>query len=354
MSMQSIPCLASSLGKGEAFLITSEENIRYITGFPHSEGRVLITEKETLFFVDSRYIEAVTKSVDSCEVVLMTSFCSQLGEYTEKFGIKLIFTEAEGISVADFSDFCKKVPCEFKAEKTDGLLSSLRRSKSTEEKNRILAAQAIAEKAFDHILGFIREGVTEREIALELDFFMLKNGAECVSFDTIAVSGKNTSLPHGVPGSKKIKKGDFITMDYGAVIDGYHSDMTRTVAVGEISSKQAQVYETVLQAQNKSLEMLRAGVSGFDADKAARDIIENAGYGKFFGHGTGHGVGLQIHESPRLSPKSNHILGIGDVVTVEPGIYIPDEFGVRIEDMAFITENGFENLTKTPKSLIIL
>ncbi|MBQ8763812.1 MAG: aminopeptidase P family protein [Clostridia bacterium] len=354
MSVSSILNLKSALGKGEAFLITSEENMRYVTGFPHSEGRVLITGNEALFFVDSRYIEAVQKSVDSCEVVLMTSFHKQLGEYAKKLGVKTVFTEAEGISVADFLVLCKNVSCEFKAEKADELLTSLRRRKSEEEKHKILAAQAIAEKAFDHILGFIKEGVTEREIALELDFFMLKNGAEAISFDTIAVSGKNTSLPHGVPSSKKIAKGDFITMDYGAVVNGYHSDMTRTVAVGEISSKQAEIYETVLKAQKNSLKVLNAGISGFDADKAARDIIENAGYGKFFGHGTGHGVGLQIHESPRLSPKSKHTLEIGDVVTVEPGIYLPDEFGVRIEDMAYITENGFENLTKTQKSLIIL
>ena len=346
--------LKSSLGKNEAFLVTSEENMRYITGFPHSEGRVLITETEALFFVDSRYIEAVTKSVESCEVVLMTSFHKQLSDFIGKLGVKTVFTEADGISVADFSALCKNVPCEFRAEKTDELLTSLRRKKNEEEKHKILRAQAIAEKAFDHILGFIKKGVTEREIALELDFFMLKNGAECVSFDTIAVSGKNTSLPHGVPSDKKIAHGDFITMDYGAVVDGYHSDMTRTVAVGEISSKQTEVYETVLSAQKKGLEVLRAGISGFDADKAARDIIENAGYGEYFGHGTGHGVGLQIHESPRLSPKSTHILEVGDVVTVEPGIYIPDNFGVRIEDMAIITENGFENLTKTQKSLIIL
>lgn len=350
----SVNRMKNSLGKNEAFLITSEENMRYLTGFPHSEGRVFITENDAVFFVDSRYIEAVTKSVTSCEVVLMTSFHEQLGEYIGKLGVKTVFTESEGISVAGFSALREKLPCEVRAEKADELLTSLRRRKSEYEKNKILEAQAIAEKAFDHILGFIKEGITEREIALELDFFMLKNGAECISFDTIAVSGKNSSLPHGVPSDKKVARGDFITMDYGAVVDGYHSDMTRTVAVGEVSSKQAEIYETVLSAQKKSLEILRAGISCFDADKAARDIIENAGCGKYFGHGTGHGVGLQIHESPRLSPKSRHILEIGDVVTVEPGIYIPDEFGVRIEDMAFITSDGCENLTKSPKSLIIL
>ena len=183
---------------------------------------------------------------------------------------------------------------------------------------------------------------------------MLKNGAECVSFETIDVSGKNSSMPHGVPSGKKIETGDFITMDFGAVIDGYHSDMTRTVAVGEVSSKQARVYETVLAAQLKGLEALRPCLSCREADAAAREVVENAGFGDYFGHGTGHGVGIEIHEEPRLSPKSSRILEIGDVVTVEPGIYLPGEFGVRIEDMAIITENGCENLTKSPKKLIIL
>ena len=172
--MSVVKNLKSALGKNEAFLITSEENMRYLTGFAHSEGRVLVTGNEAVFFVDSRYIEAVTKSVKSCEVMLMTSFHKQLGELVEKLDIKRIFTEAEGISVADFSALCKNVSCEFKAEKTDELLTSLRRKKSEEEKRKILKAQAIAEKGFDHILGFIKEGVSEREIALELDFFMLK------------------------------------------------------------------------------------------------------------------------------------------------------------------------------------
>ena len=157
-----------------------------------------------------------------------------------------------------------------------------------------------------------------------------------------------------LPSDKKIEHGDFITMDYGAVVEGYHSDMTRTVAVGEVSSKQEEVYETVLAAQKKSLEILKAGISCKDADDAARNIIKNAGYGDYFGHGTGHGVGIEIHEEPRVSPKSGSILQAGDIVTVEPGIYLPSEFGVRIEDMAFITDNGSENLTKSPKNLIIL
>ncbi len=347
--------LKLQLNDGEAILVVSPENRRYLTDFPSSDGYLLITKTDAVLFVDSRYIEAAQNTARGCdEIVLLTSSSEQIPAYAAKLGVKNVYTEAEKLSVAAFSEIKKSLDCECTAEKADGMINALRRIKSEDEKNKILAAQSIAEDAFEHILGFIKEGITEREIALTLDFFMLKNGAECVSFETIAVSGKNSSMPHGVPGDKKVEKGDFITLDYGAVVGGYHSDMTRTVAVGEVSSKQTEVYETVLTAQKKSIEILKAGVSCKDADAAARDVIKNAGYGQFFGHGTGHGVGIEIHEAPRVSPKSKSILQIGDVVTVEPGIYLPSEFGVRIEDMAFITENGFENLTKSPKNLIIL
>lgn len=353
--MDKIKNLQSTLENGCAYLVASHENRRYLTDFPSSDGYVLITKTEAVLLIDSRYIEAAQSSARGCtDIILLTSLSAQLPELIEKLGVATVYTEAEKLSVSEYQNFCKIIPCECIAEKADDEINALRRRKNETEKQKILAAQAIAEEAFDHILGFIKEGVTEREIALTLDFFMLKNGAEAISFETIAVSGKNSSMPHGVPGDKAVEKGDFITLDYGAVVDGYHSDMTRTVAVGFVSDKQAEVYETVLTAQKKSLEILRAGVSGFDADAAARDVIKSAGYGNFFGHGTGHGVGIEIHEQPRLSLKSKQILEIGDVVTVEPGIYLPSEFGVRIEDMAFITENGCENLTKSPKNLIIL
>ena len=203
-------------------------------------------------------------------------------------------------------------------------------------------------------MTFIKPGVTEKQIALELDFYMLSHGAEAVSFETIAVTGAKSSMPHGVPDETVVKNGDFITMDFGAVCKGYHSDMTRTVAVGEVTEEQKTVYETVLKAQKNALSVLKKGLPCSEADKAARDIIDNAGYGDYFGHSTGHGVGVEIHENPTLAPKSTDILEIGDVVTVEPGIYLPGKFGVRIEDMALITENGYENLTSSPKELIIL
>ena len=234
------------------------------------------------------------------------------------------------------------------------MISDLRMVKSEEEKEKIIKAQRIAEKAFEHILSFIKPGVSEKDISLELDFFMLRNGAEALSFETIAVSGKNSSMPHGVPGEKKIEKGDFITMDFGAVVDGYHSDMTRTVAVGSVSEKQRSIYNIVLRAKNACLAGLKEGITGKEADAIARDIIAAEGYGKYFGHGTGHGVGVEIHEKPSLSPRNEKPLKRGEIVTVEPGIYLPGEFGVRIEDMAFITSDGCENLTKAPETLIIL
>ncbi len=352
--MDNIKKMQSALEKNEAFLVISPENRRYLTGFSSSAGYIIITKTESFFLTDSRYIEAATNAITSCKTVLLTDFSAQLCEYIKKFNIVRLLLEGESLSVAKAEQIKKisSAQCDF--SKADNEISALRRIKSEEEKNAILKAQSIAEKAFDNILSFIKEGVTEREIALELDFFMLKNGAECVSFETIAVSGKNSSMPHGAPSDKKIEKGDFITMDFGAVCNGYHSDMTRTVAVGEVSSEQAKIYETVLSAQKSSLEILRAGISCKDADAAARDVIANAGYGQFFGHGTGHGVGIEIHEAPTLNPRSGDTLKIGDIVTVEPGIYLPEKFGVRIEDMAFIAENGCENLTKSPKNLIIL
>lgn len=342
--------------KNDCVIITSPENRRYFTSFNSSDGFLVITVDEATFFTDSRYIEAAQKQITACEAVLLRRVSETIVPYLKEKNIENIYLETERLTVAELNslkkafDFCK---VEAK-EEVDEIINKARAVKTDYEVDCIKKAQKIAEDAFSHILTFIKEGVTEKEIALELDFYMLKNGAEAVSFETIAVSGKNSSMPHGVPTDKKIENGDFITMDFGAVYNGYHSDMTRTVIVGKPTEKQKEVYETVLKAQKSALEVLKNGVTGFDADKVARDIIENAGYKENFGHGTGHGVGIEIHESPNLSPYSKATLETGNVVTVEPGIYIPDEFGVRIEDMALITEDGYINLTSCEKELIIL
>ncbi len=340
----------------DAAIIFSEENRRYFTQFPSSDGALLVYGGKALFFTDSRYTEAAAKAIGEQYVVDSTNLYEKFTEIFKENGVKRVAIENHRLTLAEFDELQKKLPdAEFVT--TDALataIEEIRIVKTDAEIEKIKAAQKIAEEAFDHILTFIKEGMTEKEISLELDFYMLSHGADALSFETIAVAGKNSSMPHGVPGDYRVKKGDFITMDYGAVVDGYHSDMTRTVCLGEPSDKMREVYNTVLEAQLQGLKVLHDGISGVDADKAAREIIENAGYGKNFGHGLGHGVGVEIHESPRLSPKAPHTLRSGHVVTVEPGIYLPDEFGVRIEDMAVITENGSVNLTNCPKELIIL
>ncbi len=340
----------------DAAIILSEENRRYFTEFPSSDGALLVYGGKALFFTDSRYTEAAAKAIGEEFVIDSTNLYEKFTKIFEENGVKKVAIENHRLTLAEFDELQKKLP-EAEFVTTNALadaIEEIRIVKTEAEIEKIKAAQKIAEDAFSHILTFIKEGMTEKEISLELDFYMLSHGADALSFETIAVAGKNSSMPHGVPGEYRVQKGDFITMDYGAVVDGYHSDMTRTVCLGEPSDKMREVYNTVLEAQLEGLRVLHDGISGVDADKAAREVIEKAGYGKNFGHGLGHGVGVEIHESPRLSPKAPHTLKAGHVVTVEPGIYLPDEFGVRIEDMAVITEKGSINLTNCPKELIIL
>ena len=340
----------------EAILICSEVNRRYFTGFPSSDGYLLVTKNDAVFFTDSRYIEAAQKAVTDCRATLLTRVSVEIKDYVREKGILKIYTERNRMTVS-MADFLKTafLPCRVTfSKKLENLITESREVKESSEVECIKKAQAIAEEAFNHILTFIKPGVTEKQIALELDFYMLSHGAEAVSFETIAVTGAKTSMPHGVPDETVVKPGDFITMDFGAVYKGYHSDMTRTVAVGNVTDEQKEIYNIVLKAQINALSVLKSGLPCAEADKAARGIIENAGYGEYFGHGTGHGVGIEIHEEPSLSPRSEQKLKVGNVVTVEPGIYLPGKFGVRIEDMALITEGGYENLTTSPKELIIL
>lgn len=343
--------------KGTAALIMSEENICYFTSFHSSNGYLLVTGDKAVFLTDSRYIEAAQNKITSCDEILqIKSMEADLMPLIENLGVKELELESERITVSRYQKIRELVSgvnviCD---GSLDSAVDDIRIKKNESEVAKIVKAQRIAERAFDYILSFISTDKTEKEIALELEYFMLKNGADGLSFETICVSGKNSSLPHGVPTDKKIEKGDFITMDYGATTEFYHSDMTRTVAVGEVSSKQIEVYETVLKAQMAGVDAVKAGVSCKDVDAVSRKIISDAGYGDYFGHGLGHGVGVEIHELPTLNPSSKHILEEGHIVTVEPGIYLPGEFGVRIEDMALVTADGCVNLTECEKKLIIL
>ncbi len=343
--------------KDSAALIMSEENICYFTSFHSSNGYLVVTGDKAVFLTDSRYIEAAGNKIKTCDDIIETKGMEKsLVPILKSMGIKKLMLESERITVSRYREIERlmagtDVICAVELDKT---ISHIRMTKNSDEVSKIIKAQRIAERAFQHILGFIEVGKTEKDVALELEYFMLKNGADALSFDTIAVSGKNSSLPHGVPSDKKIESGDFVTMDFGAVTDFYHSDMTRTVAVGQVSSKQIDVYETVLNAQIKGLKAVKAGVKGKDVDAVSRKIIADKGYGDYFGHGLGHGVGVEIHELPSLSPSGEIILEAGHIVTVEPGIYLPGEFGVRIEDMALVTADGYENLTNCEKKLIVL
>lgn len=226
--------------------------------------------------------------------------------------------------------------------------------KTAKEIETISRAAALGDRCFSHILGFIEPGMTEKRIAEEIERFLYDGGAEGLAFDTISVSGERSCLPHGEPTDKVIQKGEFLTLDFGAVIDGYCGDMTRTVAIGFVTDEMKRVYDTVLEAQLAAIDFIKAGVACFNADKVARDIIANAGYGEYYPHGLGHGVGTLVHEAPTLNSKSSEILEKDMVITIEPGIYIPNKFGVRIEDLAIVTDFGIINKVESKKDLIIL
>ncbi len=342
----------------DAAIILSEENRRYFTSFPASDGVLAVCADECVFYTDSRYIEAAKSSVDCCKTEEGREQYKQLSELFKRNSVKTVAVESGRTTLTRFNNLKNNEHLkEFEFisdDRLDTIINSLRSVKTEHEINCIRQAQSIAEDAFLHILGFMKTGMTEKQVQLELDFYMLSHTAETLSFDTIAVAGKKTSMPHGVPGENVIKPGDFVTFDFGAVVNGYHSDMTRTVAMGYVSEKQREVYNTVLSAHNEVLKTVKAGVTCQEADAAARNVIKNAGYSDCFGHGTGHGVGIEIHEYPFVSPRSDAVLSAGNVITDEPGIYIPGQFGVRIEDMLLVTENGNVDLASSPKELIIL
>ena len=341
----------------DAVLLTCEANRFYASGFHSSgtDGVAIVTRNHNYYFTDSRYTEAAARHVRDAEIRETDRehpYSALINEVIEKEHITRMGYEDEYMTAADFRRFSEKLHCEL-APATE-LLWTLRAVKDQAELECMIQAQRIAEKALTDILGEIRPGVTEKEIAALLLYKMLHYGAENMSFDPIVVSGANSSKPHGVPGEKTIQAGDFVTMDFGCIYDGYCSDMTRTVAVGHVTDEMRTVYDTVLNAQLAGIAACKAGVTGRDVDAAGRKIIEAAGYGDAFGHGFGHGVGLEIHEAPVASPRGEAPLPAGSIVTAEPGIYLPGRFGVRIEDMLYVIEDGCIDLTDASKQLIVL
>lgn len=344
--------------KKKAALVYSGINRYYLTEFSAYDGGVLlVTAEQSYLLMDFRYAEAARMKAKHVEVVEFDALDRAVSALLQKHGIEAVLFEQEAIPYAQakhYEKLCEKLGVKAVFDTTlDDAIRDQRIIKSPEEIQKIEAAQAITDAAYEHILPYIRAGVTERSLALEMEFFMRREGAEGVAFDLIVVAGANGSQCHGVPGESVLKKGDFITMDTGALLDGYHSDMTRTVALGEVSAEQKTVYDTVLKAQLAAIDAVRPGVRCCDVDKVARDIIETP-YPGTFGHGLGHGVGFEIHEWPRFSKLDQTVCKPGMVITVEPGIYIPGKFGVRTEDMVVVTEDGCRSLTHSPKELVTL
>lgn len=353
--MDKLQKVRESLGKLglDGLLITSDYNRRYISNFTGSSGVVLIGLTDAKFITDFRYVEQATKQCEGFEVVKhVGSVPEEVAAQAKLQGIKKLGFEQDHVTYSSYKAFDEAVDAELTP--VSGLVEKIRLIKTDAEIKILKVAADIADAAFKHILDFIRPGITELEVSNELEFFMRKAGATSSSFDTIVASGNRSALPHGVASNKIIEKGDFVTMDYGAYYNGYISDITRTIAVGEPDAKLREVYEIVYEAQRLGMEGIKPGMSGKEADALTRDYITEKGYGEYFGHSTGHGIGLEVHEGPALSHKSDIILEPGMIVTVEPGIYLPGIGGVRIEDDTIITKEGNESLTHSTKELIIL
>ncbi len=353
----SLELLASMLPEdADAALIVSEANRRYFTGFASDAGYLLVTKEHAYLLADFRYAEAAENDVIGAEVVAFKRLSESLNELVRKHELKKIALEGSGFTIneAERIEPMLAPASVIKNTKLDEAIGKLRIVKTTDEVEKIMKAQRITECALTETLPLVKEGVTEKDIALELEYKIRKHGAEDISFDLITIAGAKTSMPHGVPGENKVKKGDLITFDIGALYHGYHSDMTRTYAFGEITEKQKRVYQVVYEAQQLGLNAVRSGVTAGDVDKTAREYIYHAGFEGCFGHSTGHGVGLDIHELPTISTGNETILQSGMVITVEPGIYLPGEFGVRIEDTVVVTADGYINLCTLPKELTII
>lgn len=338
-----------------AALVTSDVNRRYLSGFSSSAGAILVTKNRSVLMLDFRYYEAATRCVEPpLEVMRFVRLIDDLNRLFLEEKIRSVYIEDETMTVAR----CHELEEAFiPAVLTDGLsaeLNRIRMRKTQSEIEKIVTAQRITERAYTEVLNILRPGVTERHIAVELEHLIKVYGGERVAFDLICVTGENTSLPHGVPGERVVKKGDFFTFDIGAVYEGYHSDMTRTVAVGSATDEMRMIYETVLQAHLKALQAIKAGNTAADVDIAARDHIESCGYGEYFGHSTGHGVGLDIHEAPSVYKTNQTVLKDNMVITDEPGIYLPEKFGVRIEDMVLVQGDTPVDLAKIPKEFTII
>lgn len=354
--MNNIKKVSAALKNAEfdAVLVTSPENRRYTTGFESTDGYVIVTDSSAAFFVDGRYSELAAEKITDAEIILISRAAdayAYMNDYIEKHGIKRLGVEGGKLSNSSYLRLKEKLKADF--INAQQFFADLRKVKSREELDIMIKAQRIAEKSYLETAGAIHLGMTEKDLAAELFCRMIKNGADDRSFETIVVSGAHSSMPHGQAEDRPLQKG-FLTIDFGCKYEGYCSDTTRTLCIGEPDGEMIKVYDTVLKAQETAIAAAKNGITGKALDAAARDVIKAAGYGEYFVHALSHGVGLEIHEQPNASPQSSDTIITGNVISVEPGIYIPGKYGVRIEDVIYITDNGMENLTSLNKELAVI
>ena len=339
----------------DGLLLTSRYSRHYGAEFDISEGVAIVTKKGSRYFTDSRYIESAENNIKGFEVLginQFTGFYKRINDAIADFGVTTLGYEENYLTVGELMGYEKNLNAKLVPYNKE--INGFRGTKEAWELNLMRKAQAITDKAFAEVITRIKPGMTELELQAELIYCMYKNGGTGLAFDPIVVSGPNTSLPHGVAGERVIQPGDFVTMDFGASYMGYCSDMTRTVAVGYATEEMEKVYNTVLKAQETAIAATKAGMIGKDIDAIARKVITDAGYGEYFGHGYGHSLGLEIHEAPNPNPGNGGPMPVNAICSAEPGIYLPGKFGVRIEDVTIIQENGCEDITKSPKNLIIV
>ena len=353
--MNNLDKYRSLLKDGEGLLLTSRFSRYYVCGCDIAEGVAVVGKNGARYFTDSRYIEAAQNGIKTMEVLEMNRenrYPKLINQACKDFGITELGIEQDYMTLAEYDGYRKGLEAELNPRGEE--INSFRAVKADWELTYMKKAQEITDKTFTEILTKIKVGMTEKELMAELIYLMYKNGGEGLSFDPIVVSGPNTSLPHGVATDRVIREGDFITMDFGVYYKGYCSDMTRTVAVGFVTEEMEKVYNTVLAAQTAAIAATKAGVTGADIDGVARQVITEAGYGPYFGHGYGHSLGMECHEMPSCSPSAKTPMEVNMVTSAEPGIYLPGKFGVRIEDVVVFTADGCVDITESPKNLIIV
>ena len=335
-------------------LFSGLENIRYLCGFTGSDGAFLITQKDSFFLTDSRYWTQAEEEVKECQIIHYKKRIDGIASLVSELKLKRIGFESAFLTFSFHRSLLKKLANAAELIPVEDEMKNLRAVKDAQELALIRSAIDISSNAFLHILKILKEGVTEREIAFEMECLMKRSGAEALGFDIIVASGKRSALPHGKATDKKVEKGDFILIDFGSKHQGYHSDQTRTVVCGKPSPRQEKIYLAVREAHDKAIDVIRPGIPIQKVDTAARDHIREKGYGEYFGHGTGHGVGLAVHEEPGVNMENRELIQEGMIFTIEPGVYIPDWGGVRIEDMIRVTPQGAEILTPLPEELKVI